>query len=120
MRKLSDLLLFIAAFLFSCNSSTVSQKSVENVIVIENVEVSKKEITLNQIEGKWYYNNEPFSGYAQRFYENGALAEKNGFHEGKREGIVRKWSENGILKMEYYYKENRIVGIYKTWWENEA
>ena len=77
-------------------------------MVIKNIEVLKKDLVLNQIEGKWYYNNEPFSGYAVKYYTNDTLAEKLGYVKGKREGVARQWSENGVLRIESYYSQNRL------------
>lgn len=104
----------------SCNKTLVANDKVEKeeTIVIEDTEVLKEELVLNQIEGKWYYKNEPYSGYSLRFYPNDTLAERIGYYKGKREGIARKWSENGVLRIESYYKNNRLDSVYKSWWEN--
>ncbi|SDE68153.1 toxin-antitoxin system YwqK family antitoxin [Ulvibacter litoralis] len=90
----------------------------EKAVTINTTEVLKKELELNQIQGKWYYNGEVFSGYSLRFYPNDTLAERIGYDQGKREGIARKWSENGVLRIESYYKNNRLDSVYKSWWEN--
>lgn len=114
-----------ALFLFTnCNDNSVDNKDVgmavvaEKELFIENVEVLKEELILNQIEGKWYYKNAPFSGYSLVYYLNDTLSEKIGFINGKREGIARKWSEKGVLRVESYYKHNRLDSVYKTWWDN--
>tara|TARA_R110002072_G_scaffold23949_2_gene81893 strand:- start:3167 stop:3778 length:612 start_codon:yes stop_codon:yes gene_type:complete len=106
---------------FGCNNNVVvnhDEVAKGNKINIKDFEVLKEELTLNQIEGKWYYKNEPFSGYSLRFYPNDTLAERIGYDLGKREGIARKWSENGVLRIESYYKNNRLDSVYKSWWEN--
>lgn len=90
----------------------------EEKITIDSVEVLKEELELNQIEGRWYYKGEPFSGYAIKFHSNDTLGEKLGFHDGKREGIAQEWSENGVLRVASYYTHNRLDNLYKTWWEN--
>lgn len=120
------LILFLAVSLFSCKKSVINTKSktsekvVEKETIIKPVEVQKEDIKLNQVEGTWYYNKVPYSGYSVKYYANDTLAEKTGFINGKREGISKKWSENGQLRLELHYKNNRIDGNYKTWWQNGA
>ena len=114
--------------LVSCNLSSVPKSTDDNTMAfnlntpksIENIELSKEQLDLNQLEGVWYYNNEPFNGYSVKFHTNGSLGERLGFYNGKREGVARRWSENGVLRTEYYYDQNRLTGVYKTWWENGA
>ena len=118
--KLHLLILLQVFLLASCNDGFVNQMDIvdNQALVIENVEVLKEDLILNQIEGKWYYNDVPYSGYSLRYYPNDTLAERLGYVNGKREGIARKWSENGVLRIESYYKTNRLDSIYKSWWEN--
>jgi len=49
------LLIVTALSLINCKEATGVKSEVEKAIVISNVKVSKKELVLNQIEGKWYY-----------------------------------------------------------------
>ena len=112
------LVLVILFSLSSCKETTEDKTILEETIVINDVEVLKDNLTLNQLEGKWYYNNEPFSGYSLKFHSNDTLGERLGYYKGKREGIAKKWSENGVLRIESYYKQNRLVKTYKGWWEN--
>ena len=112
-------LLFLVIFSFSsCKEAPVSESIADKVIVINSLEVLKSELVLNQIEGKWYYKDQPYYGYSLKFHFNGVLEERLGFHKGKREGIAKRWSKNGVLRVESYYKQNRLVGSYKSWWEN--
>lgn len=112
------LVLVIFLSLTSCKEAVVDKTSIEKAIVINDVEVHKDKLVLNQMEGKWYYNNEPFSGYSLKFHKKDIVVEKLGYYKGKREGIAKKWSENGVLRIESYYKQNRLVKTYKSWWEN--
>lgn len=116
-------LFYISLLLFlclGCKDAAFENATVlkEKTVVIKDFEVLKQDLTLNQIEGKWYYKNELFSGYSLRYYPNDTLAEKIGYAFGKREGIARKWSENGVLRIESYYRNNRLDSLYKSWWEN--
>ncbi|MEB8329037.1 hypothetical protein OO009_06685 [Flavobacteriaceae bacterium KMM 6897] len=112
-------ILFLLAFLLTnCKEITVNKHLVEKTLVINSLEVEKKELTLNQIEGKWYFKEQPFNGYSIVFHSNGAIGERLGYYNGKREGIAKKWSDNGVVRVQSYYKQNRLEGVYKSWWEN--
>lgn len=96
-----------------------SVKSVgDHALEIYNVEVDKQDLVLNPIEGKWYYKNQPYTGYSLKFHPNDTLAERLGFLNGKREGVAKRWSVNGVLRVASTYRQNKLVGVYKSWWEN--
>ncbi len=86
-------------------------------IEIPDVEVLKSKLKLNQLEGRWYYQGKPFSGFSLKYHLNDTLGEVVGYYKGKREGIAKQWSNNGVLRVQSYYKQNRLEGTYKTWWE---
>ncbi|MEP1489618.1 MAG: hypothetical protein ABJK28_14445 [Algibacter sp.] len=100
------------------HSKTVNVAAEGKPIVIDTIEVLKKELVLNGNKGKWYYKEKPFNGYSLKFHENGVLEEKWGFYNGKREGIAKRWTKNKKLQVESYYKNNRLTGVYKSWYEN--
>ena len=112
------LLIVTALSLINCNEATGVKGEEGKDMVISNVEVSKQDLVLNQVEGKWYYKNQPYNGYSVKFHTNDTLAERLGFINGKREGVARRWSENGVLRVESTYHQNKLVGVYKSWWEN--
>jgi antitoxin component YwqK of YwqJK toxin-antitoxin module len=85
------------------------------IIKIKNVEVANEKLLLHPNEGKWYYNKEPFSGYAVKYYPDSSLSEKVGFHEGKREGFARGWHPNGKLYWQLYHHANHRNGTEKYW-----
>ncbi|WP_204346011.1 toxin-antitoxin system YwqK family antitoxin [Psychroserpens algicola] len=87
-------------------------------IAIDTKEVLKSDLILNQLEGIWYYHNQPYNGYSLKYHENDTLMEKLGFYKGKRQGIAQRWSENGVLRMVSYYHQNRLTGQYKSFWDN--
>ena len=115
-----------AIFLFGCFGCTEMRDpytlkediDTEEEIIIDSVVVLKQTLELNQLEGRWYYNGEPYSGYVLKFHTNDTLGEKLGFHNGKREGPAQQWSDNGILRIASYYSDNRLEKFYRTWWEN--
>ena len=115
----SVLVLVLISFI-SCQKSTdVNQyKVTDNVNVILDVEVDKNLLILNQLEGRWYYNDLPFNGYAVSYHENEVKAESIGYYDGKKEGLARKWFASNRLQKESYYNSNKLVGTVKGWWPN--
>ena len=102
----------------SCNDTTDTVDRNDAQIVIEKTTKFKEELELNQLEGTWYYKNSPYDGYSLVLHDNGILAEKVGFINGKRQGVAKRWSENGVLRLEYHYRNNKLAGSYRSWWEN--
>lgn len=124
MRRL--FLVLLAISVFNCKEKALADKDAtafffaEEVLVVPPMEVSKKELVLNQNEGKWYLNGQLYNGYSVKRYPKGNIEERWGFYKGKREGVARRWSEKGAIRVESYYHQNKLVGVYKTWWENGA
>lgn len=117
MKPLLFILIAILS-LTSCKKTSDKKSTIDKAIFINSFEISKNELVLNQVEGKWYYKKEPFNGFSMKFHPNRNVEERLGFYNGKREGIAKRWSESGVLRVESYYKQNRLVGSYKSWWEN--
>jgi len=114
------LLLISISALISCEQNNLEQKTnnTEEKKVIANLEVNKKELTLNGNEGNWYYNKQLFNGFALRYHKNDSVAEKVGFYNGKKQGIAKVWFDNGVQKIESHYNKNKLIGSYKAWWDN--
>ena len=103
-------LIFIIFLFTNCEKKTASKPTSKTIAIIEekpiilnNVEVLKKELIHNPNKGKWYYNEKPFNGYSLKYFPNGILEEKRGYYNGKREGIARRWTKNNKLQVESYY-----------------
>ncbi|MBU2996256.1 hypothetical protein KO500_07410 [Cellulophaga baltica] len=119
-------LLFLTIIFYSCKKenpikkvvSKTTTEIIDDSITIANIEVDKKKLFLNQIEGKWYLNDKPFEGYSLKYHKNGTVIEKLGFYKGKRQGSAKRWFENGVLRASFNYNQNKLVGSYKTWWVN--
>ena len=104
-------LLLVLLFVVGCNEN-------DRIKVIPDTQANKKEIVLHPNEGKWYYKNQPFSGFAVVYHENGVLAERVGYYNGKKEGLAKKWYPNGTLLKASIYTENRLTGKVTSWWPN--
>ena len=119
---IKELQVISTKFLFVCILIGVTgcqgTSKVELVKHIPRIEVDKKELVLNQLEGRWYYNNERFNGFAISYHKNGIKAESIGYYEGKKEGIAKKWFDTNAPQKESHYKANKLVGTTKSWWPN--
>ena len=113
------ILLVLGIIFVGCKDTGHDQKDlIAAAFPISEKEVPMDDLVLDQTEGKWYCNNNPFNGYSVSFYPNGQLGEKIGFYQGKKEGVAKQWSANGVLRVERHYHQNRLTGTYKSWWEN--
>lgn len=122
---MKPIVLAIIICLLSCKEASISNSSdfssaikKEYIIAIKTFEVLKSDLKLNQLEGIWYYKEQPYNGYSVKFYENDTLRERLGFYNGKRQGVAKTWSANGNLRIECSYNQNKLTGDYKSYWEN--
>ena len=106
--------------LLGCNEAVEVKTSIAHQpeLKIEDFSVDKNELDLNQLEGRWYYKNEPFNGLATAYHSNGQIAESVGFIDGKREGVAHYWFDNSQIKKQCYYVSNKLHGTVKCWWSN--
>lgn len=80
-----------------------------------DVQIEKELLILQPNKGQWYYNKKPFTGKAVMFHENGQLAEKVEYRNGKKDGTAEFWYPDGALRKHAFYVENRLDGILKVW-----
>lgn len=112
-------ILLVSVILANCKKEALKNKDTSSeLILIENIVVLKDSLQLDGNTGVWYYKDQLFSGYSVRYYKNGAILEKVGFYNGKKEGDAKTWFVGGEIKTFYKYKQNVITGSYKAWWEN--
>ena len=67
--------------------------------------------------GRFYQNNEPYSGWAIRTDRWGVAALLQ-FKDGKMNGLSTQWHENGQKKGEATFKDGKIDGLATGWHEN--
>ncbi|WP_139957881.1 toxin-antitoxin system YwqK family antitoxin [Flavicella sediminum] len=118
--KYSFICLLSLFLFFGCQSE--KSKSQKQVVLtffnIPNDSIVKAKLVLHANEGKWYFNNKPFSGFAIRHFNTKKLAECIGFYKGRKEGEAKQWYANAQLKKQCFYKQNTLVNTYKTYWPN--
>lgn len=81
-------------------------------------EVSRKSLQLIASEGIIYKGNSPFTGYAVTYFNDGSVAEKTAYVDGKRNGLLEKWYPSGAKSFSGTYAHNRRHGTVQTWWQN--
>lgn len=111
-------LLFFVACKSNSERSLSSDSSFDEIQVIPDVQIAKELLVLKPTEGKWYRDSLPFSGFAVTHHPNGALAERIGYWEGKRQGMAQKWYPDSLLQKQSFYQANRLDGEVKVWAPN--
>lgn len=110
------ILLAAAALISACAHDTRIPEEEPHVVEIPEIEVIKEDLELRPLEGRWYWNDKPFNGYAMRCYTDGNTAESILFLKGKKEGEALKWYQDGVLMKKAFYKANRLHGEIRSWW----
>ncbi len=88
-----------------------------NPVTIPAIEVNAQSLVLHPIEGKWYYDEKPFSGYSISTFANGKVFEKISCYQGKKEGLSQKWDTEGNLRYQANFTANKRHGKVKVWSE---
>ncbi len=74
--------------------------------------------SLEERDGLFYQNNEPYSGWAKNMYDSGQVEELGQAKDGKPDGLMTEWHENGQKKGEATFKDGKIDGPFRGWHEN--
>ena len=77
-------LLAVSCLLIGNRADLISTSSEKAAMNIPGVRVAKERLILDQTEGKWYYDDKPFSGFAIVYHADGMKAEETGFYQGKK------------------------------------
>ncbi len=121
MRLINFYILFLTCIFFGCNKQSTKELLLTKDMSarrVENIVVDKKQIKLNSTKGQWFYEDQPFNGYSVSYHENGLLAEKSGFFNGKREGESYSYFNDGTIKKDAFYKKNKLDGVKFNYFEN--
>jgi antitoxin component YwqK of YwqJK toxin-antitoxin module len=73
--------------------------------------------TLVRKDGLYYASdaNEPYSGVAVWYHENGQKSDERTYKDGEFDGISTLWYENGQKEYEGTWKDGKEDGL-ETWW----
>lgn len=79
-------------------------------------EVQSDSLVLVANEGAVYNEDELFTGFAVEYFDNGQLATKTAYIDGKRRGLSEKWYPSGQVSFRGNYEQNHRHGAVRTWW----
>lgn len=110
----------ISGLVLSCTEqgktkSLVSTNSFEAQIDIPIETVDQSLLNYNNKISLWTLNNQPYSGFAVLFYNDGTLNEKITLYKGKKENQSKQWYRDGNLKQIANYHKGKLHGEKKTW-----
>ncbi len=99
-------IVLIASFIFGC----AKYDNDESAVLINHPVVDKSKLEYNNKTSIWSLNNQPFSGYAIDYFENGMRKEKFGVLNGRKEGEAKAWFPNGNIRQSANYKQGKLHG----------
>ena len=73
---------------------------------------------LELINGVLMYEDQPFSGSIESYFDSGKIKSKVFLNKGKKEGLETIWYPNDSVFSERYYKNGLKTGIHQAWWVN--
>lgn len=106
MRFANIILLTLLPLLWACNDQPTLP------------EIEAEALTLDSDQGIFFHKDEPFSGTAVTYFEDGSLEKRTTYLNGKKHGLLQKWSAPDTFAYESNYKENRRHGTATFWWAN--
>lgn len=88
-------------------------------IETEPVKVSFDQLELRPNEGKWFFNEQPFTGVGFKVYENrNSTSEEVNFSNGKKNGMTKRWFPTGQQSYRAFYMMNKLHGTTTKWYAN--
>jgi antitoxin component YwqK of YwqJK toxin-antitoxin module len=73
---------------------------------------------LELVNGVLMYNDEPFDGVLESYYDSKTLKSKTYYLEGRKQGLEAIWHQNDSIFSKRFYNKGLKTGIHKAWWEN--
>lgn len=74
-------------------------------------EVPAAALTLRPELGRWFHQGKPYDGYAVKRGASGAVLERIGYLDGKKQGVARSFYPDGSLRRRASYHRNRLHGV---------
>ena len=120
MKYATTLFLLCGVFGSSCTEKTVpnsvqSPSVAEVAVNLPDVTVEKSALQYDNQTSQWTLDGQLYSGYAVSFFPEGAMAEKIGFMDGKKQHRATLWFPDGHLKRIEHYQQGKLHGEKKSW-----
>lgn len=80
--------------------------------------IRKDDSLLKQVNGKWFYRNQPFTGCIEERKLQGTLLSCQNFSKGKEEGWSTWYYSGGQVLARRYFHEGEKDSIHQGWWPN--
>ena len=74
--------------------------------------------SLEERDGLFYQNNEPYSGWAKNMYDSGQVEELGQAKDGKPDGLMTEWHENGQKQAERVWKDDELIS--EKYWNSKG
>lgn len=114
--------LYFLLFLISCREtgkSPYADRQKKAVVRVIPDKVLRYGDSLLHIEnGVWYAGDQPYSGFVETYYANGILQARQGFYEGREEGVRKAYYANGFAESVRYYRNGEKDSVHRGWWPN--
>lgn len=94
---------------------SVSHESNVNSLNVPDIVAAYDSLVLHREKGVWTLNDEPYSGFALKFFDDGSVHKKMGFHNGKKQGKAWEYFPDGHLRQITHYHQNRVHGKVRNW-----
>jgi hypothetical protein len=85
--------------------------------VIPDIAIRSDDLSLVLQNGAWYYKQQPFCGTIETFFvSSGRLKSRQGFYNGKEEGLMEMYYENGVMDNRRYFRYGEKDSVHTGWW----
>jgi antitoxin component YwqK of YwqJK toxin-antitoxin module len=107
---------------FGCSHPNDIKKEVvfENIDVaaIPNDTIFQTHSTLSLLNGVYFLNNKPYSGFIQNMYAPGLIKSIGSYFKGKQHGATKTYYYNGKIESIRNYKDGIGYGRHVGYWKN--
>lgn len=107
-------------FFISCDKKSEEIKRVRIVdeVKIPSIDKNKSDTRFKLKNGVLFFEDAPYSGTVNSFYEDGSLKSLSTYYQGKREGQYFGFYPNEQKWFERYYSKGLKTKMHKGWFRN--
>ena len=112
-------ILLLSVLIIQCTKPTeqiISNDSTQ----IEKIELPAQTVDISALHydnkvSLWTLDGQLFSGYAETMYPNGAIKQRFGVFQGRKQNETLDWYPDGHLKLSSNYHKGKLHGEKKAW-----